>query len=120
MRPEDYHGFAREHLPRGFREHGQGMAKAFEYDVVSQYGDRFVLLLAYDQTIRQFFVRLLDPQLERLDLIHGTHLYSDGRLCLTPNSGYIPVVNGAIGRSVMWCNGISAMVRGHAWPWGEY
>lgn len=29
------------------------------------------------------------------------------------------MLNNAYAESVLWCNGIGAIARGHAWPWGQ-
>jgi hypothetical protein len=104
------------HLPAATRKLGNGWA----YPVTNEFGDAFELFVCWDRYTRCFRVRLLAPDLEALGEVHRHHLYADGHLCLSPNvGGGQRRINNAYAESVQWCNGIGAVLRGHAWPWGE-
>jgi hypothetical protein len=114
--PWDEAELVRRHLPADTTRHGNGWA----YTVQNEYGDRFELYLYYDEYVRAYRVRLLAPAVEQVADGHKTHLYGDGHLCLSPaGSGGQHMLNNAFAESVLWCNGIGAISRGHAWPWGQ-
>lgn len=104
------------HLPANTRRLGDGWA----YLVPNEFGDMFDLRVYWDRYTRCYRVQLLSPAVEELGQVHRHHLYSDGHLCLSPNAGSGQRrINNAYAESVLWCNGIGAVLRGHAWPWGE-
>ena len=112
----DEASLVRKHLPRNTTQQGHGWA----YTVVNEFQDVFDLFLYWDDYLRAYRVRLLAPALEGLGAAHRLHIYSDGNLCLSPASGGgKDMLNNAYAESVLWCNGVGAVLRGHRWPWGE-
>ena len=104
------------HLPANTRRFGDGWA----YTVTNEFGDVFDLYVYWDRYTRSHRVRLLAPAIEELGDGHRHHIYGDGHICLSdqPGGGQT-CINNAYAESVQWCNGIGAVLRGHAWPWGE-
>jgi hypothetical protein len=116
----DEDALAAQHLPRSTTKVADSSGgTGWVYPVTTDVGDTFELFLYRDHYLRLFRVRLMAPSLEQLGLMHETHLYGDGHLCISPAGPGLPMMNNAYARSVMWCHGISLMARGHAWPWGE-
>ena len=89
------------------------------YDVTTRQGHQFTFFLYRDAFQGRYFVRLVAPALEELGLEHETHLFSDGQLCLEPYGVGLALLPEAYAKSVLWADGISQMLDGHAWPWGE-
>lgn len=117
--PFDEDLFARRHLPSSAIKFHDGLHAGWIYNVLTDLGDTFQLFMYRDDSLRRYRVRLVAPQLELLGVPHETHIYGDGHLCISADSYGQQMLNVAYARSVMWCHGISLMVRGHAWPWGE-
>lgn len=111
---------AARHLPTSaVKVTGPDGGSGWAYQITTDAGDTFDLFLYHDSYTRTFRVRLLAPCLEKLGLIHETHLFSNGHLCISPTGAGQAYLADAYARSVLWCDGISAMLRGHAFPWGE-
>jgi hypothetical protein len=115
----DEAALAARHLPPGYWRYEDSEYTGWAYGVTTNLGDSFTFFLHWDRFQRAYRVRLLDPALERLGLVHETHLYSDGYLCLSRNGSGEPMFNNAYAKSAMWADGISRLLRGHGWPWGE-
>lgn len=112
----DEASLVRQHLPANTTQKGHGWV----YTVVNEFKDVFDLFLYWDDYLRAYRVQLLAPALETLGAGHRLHVYSDGNLCLSPASGGgQDMLNNAYAESVLWCNGVGAVLRGHRWPWGE-
>lgn len=111
--------WASQYLPHGYWRYSDDQFQGWAYTVNTNLGDAFTLFLYWDRFQRVYRVRLLDPPLEQLGLVHETHLYSDGHLCLSNGLGGERMFNNAFAKSAMWADGISRMLHGHAWPWGE-
>ena len=109
---------ARRHLPKSQRRIDFDGTAGWVYDVTTR-GQAFTFYLHRNRYSGGFSVRLVSPEIERLGMAHATHLYSDGRLCLGPYGHDPKTLEDAYGRSVMWAEGITQMLEGHAWPWGE-
>jgi len=115
----DEAALAAEYLPQGYdRVEVEGI-NGWAYDVNTPLGYDFTFFIYWDRFQRVYRVRLIAPALERMGLVHATHLYSDGHLCMSSNSNGERFFNNAYAKSVMWAHGISQMFEGHAWPWGE-
>lgn len=114
----DEEAWAARHLPPGYSRFVDGDAPGWVYTVRTNHGDEFTLFLYWDRFQRVYRVRLIAPRLEQLGLVHATHLYSDGHLCISRGAGE-RLFNNAYAKSAMWADGISHMIDGHAWPWGE-
>ena len=114
--PWDEAALARQHLPSTAFASGGGWV----YSVTNDFGDAFELFLYHDDFARTYRVRLITPDISALHEAHRHHVYGDGHLCLSHNPGNgQAMLNNAYGESVLWCAGIGAVMRGHAWPWGE-
>lgn len=114
--PWDEATLVRQHLPRSAFATGGGWV----YSVTNDFGDTFELFLYHDDFARSYRVRLITPDISGLGETHRHHLYADGHLCLSNNPGNgQSLLNNAYGESVLWCAGMGAVMRGHAWPWGE-
>ncbi len=112
----DEAALVRQHLPQSAFTSGGGWV----YSVENDFGDTFELFLYHDDFARTYRVRLITPDISALGECHRHHLYGDGHLCLSNNPGNgQKMLNNAYGESVLWCAGIGAVMRGHAWPWGE-
>ncbi|MGR7027210.1 hypothetical protein [Geodermatophilus sp. URMC 62] len=110
---------AERHLPPGYWRYEDDDFEGWAYEVTTSLGDMFAFFLYFDRFQRVYRVRLLAPDLERLGLAHETHLFADGHLCLSDRGPGERMFNNAYAKSAMWADGISRMLRGHAWPWGE-
>lgn len=114
--PWDEAALVRQHLPNSAFASGGGWV----YSVTNDFADTFELFLYHDDFARIYRVRLITPDISALGESHRHHLYGDGHLCLSKNPGSGQgLLNNAYGESVLWCAGIGAVMRGHAWPWGE-
>lgn len=110
---------AREYLPDGYAQLDFEGDLGWVYDVTTRQGHRFTFFLYRDRYLGRYYVRLIAPELERLGLEHATHLFDDGHLCLDPFGAGLARLPEAYAKSVLWADGISQMLDGHAWPWGE-
>lgn len=112
----DEKALVRQHLPTNATRQGHGWA----YTVANEFGDTFDLFLYWDDYLRAYRIQLMAPALETLGVGHRMHVYGDGHLCLSPaTGGGQKMLNNAYAESVLWCNGVGAVLRGHRWPWGE-
>lgn len=110
---------ARDRLPANAAKHTDLTGKTgWVYTITTDFRDQFTLFLFRDHYMRLYRVQVLSPPIEQLGLGHETHIFSDGTLCISPHARGVERLADAYGRSVMWCTGISLMVRGHGWPWG--
>lgn len=110
---------AREYLPEGHQPLDFEGDEGWVYDVTTRQGREFTFFLYRDRHAGRYYVRLVAPELERLGLEHATHLFDDGHLCLDPFGSGLTLLPEAYAKSVLWAEGISQMLDGHAWPWGE-
>lgn len=108
---------ARRFLPASQRRIDFDKTPGWVYDVTVR-GQDFTFYLHRNRYSSGFSVRLVSPEIERLGMAHDTHLFGDGRLCLGPFGHEPKTMEDAYGRSVMWADGITQMLEGHAWPWG--
>jgi hypothetical protein len=115
----DEAAWASQYLPSNHWRYNDDEVSGWAYNLTTTFGDTYTMFLYWDRYQKVYRVRLLDPPLERLGLVHETHLFSDGHLCLSRSAGGERLFNNAYAKSAMWADGISRMIRGHAWPWGE-
>ncbi len=111
--------WAERHLPIGSDHVEVGGVRGWVYDVHTNLGYDFTFFMYWDRFERVYRVRLVAPRLDLLGLVHATHLYSDGHLCLNASTSGERMFNNAFAKSALWADGISQMLEGHAWPWGE-
>lgn len=112
---------AREKLPTGTVEMDFDGVPCFLYQVTCEMGNRYVMCLYFEG--RHYQVKVVEPNLEGHFGVHGSHLYSDGKLCLSEvtNAG-VDSMEQAFARSVLWANGFSVMLASgekHEFPWNK-
>lgn len=96
--------YARTAMPQA-REITVGATTGFAYEFDCEYGTHYVLFAWFDGA--RYKVKLVEPELERGELGHATHLYHDGTLCLDPASLGLPSLADAYAKSVIWATGHS-------------
>lgn len=112
--------YAEQHLPiSAFKITRPDGTSGWVYSVTTEWGDTFELFLYFDHCAHLHRVLLVSPNIEDLGVAHTTHLFSDGHLCISPNGYGSRFVHDAYARSVLWCNGISSLLRGHGFGWGQ-
>ena len=92
----------------------------FVYQIKCELNQDYTLCLYFDGDYYQ--VKLVEPKLGTSYGAHSSHLYSDGRLCLssTTNQG-LKDLEQAYARSVLWATGFSFMrVKGEGATGGDF
>ncbi len=86
------------------------------YHVSSELGDAFRLFLYFDGGGYQ--VRVVEPEVEGRHDPHASHVFPDGRICLSDDDGAgASTMEAAYARSVVWCNGFSVFLRDEHFPY---
>lgn len=106
---------ARTKLPTNTRYFDEPGAEGWMYSFVTELGDTFELFASFNG--RDYEVFLVSPEIETKYNAHSAHLFRDGRLCLSTNSGTQPSLEEAYSKSVLWANGMSFHMRGEIFPW---
>jgi hypothetical protein len=104
--------YVREKMPSGTREvvTDEGI-RGWLYPVVSSLGDAYQLF-AYNNGAN-WQVLVVSPEIEsKLKDVHESHLFSDGRICLSKrHGGGAPTLEEAYSRSVLWATGMSVAMQ---------
>jgi hypothetical protein len=86
------------------------------YPVTTELGDAFRLFLYFDGAGYQ--VKVVEPDVENRFDPHASHLFPDGRICLSEVAGAgAATLEAAYARSVLWCNGMSVFLREDRFPY---
>ncbi len=99
-----------EKMPGNTFEATVGGTTGWYYTIVNEFSDQFIFFACYDGSSYQ--VMLIEPKLEGRLGAHESHLYSNGKLCLsdTADNG-MPTLEQAYARSVVWSNGVSVILH---------
>lgn len=110
MKISDEH-FARSRMPHGTHKmRSANGVEGWRYSFKTELGDTFTMFAYFDSSYQ---VVVLEPVLEKhFRNPHIGHLYADGRICFgsAMNSGRRTLAS-AYAKSVLWANGISAMLH---------
>ena len=103
---------ARVYLPAATRFDVVDGFEVFTYTVSTNFGTPVVLSAYFDGSNYQ--VKLVSPELEHAWMNpHIGHIFEDGRLCLsTDHGGGQPTLRQAFAKSVVWAEGVAAMLAG--------
>lgn len=103
---------ARKYLPPDTRVDMIDGFEVFSYTVPTEFDVPIELAAYSDGTYYQ--VKLISPEVETAwKNPHTGHLFSDGQLCLSQSyGGGQPTLRQAYAKSVLWAQGIAAMIMG--------
>jgi hypothetical protein len=121
-RMEDDRALVRQKLPSNTVEVEIDGLVCFVYEIKCELEQDYTLCLYFDGEFYQ--VRLVEPKLGKDYGAHSSHLYGDGRLCLSSTTYQgLKDLEQAYARSVLWATGFSFMrVQGNdrgGFGWGE-
>lgn len=107
---------ARQKLPPGTYYVDTPGADGWYYRIVTRdLQNEYFFCAAFDGT--DYKVRLMEPELEKKYAGHSGHLFSGGKVCLTPNAGAgQPTLELAYSKSVLWAYGMDLVQNGHPFP----
>ena len=105
---------ARTKMPAGTVYVSDGTYEGYAYSITNQFTDKYDLFIYHHPGFDVYRVALLSPRLGgQLDM-HGGHLYSDGTLCLTRDSGSgYRKMEQSYAKSALWTLGASLYLRGY-------
>ncbi|NUP52587.1 MAG: hypothetical protein HOW97_35475 [Catenulispora sp.] len=116
--------WAAAHMPRNTRFIDHRDARGWCYSFRSQMGRPYTMFAYFDGISYQ--VKLVEPRLEGLLGVHSSHLFANGKLCLSQHGGSgQPSLEEAYSKSVLWATGMDVVMAGYPFPFsvnneGEY
>ena len=91
-----------------------GTYEGYAYSATNSMGDTYDLFIYYHPGYHVYRVALVAPRLGGQLDVHGGHLYEDGTLCLTKQSGSgYASMEQTYAKSVLWTLGASLFRRGY-------
>jgi hypothetical protein len=106
--------FARTGMPTNTIRASDGTFEGWHYTITNEFGDDYNLFLHYNPSFGVYRVALIEPRMEGTVDAHGTHLWPDGILCLTrqTGSGYADMGE-TFAKAALWTRGASCYRRGY-------
>jgi len=105
-------------LPDSTEERWSGQYPGWQYSMVNEFGHCYSFWFTYDATRRLWFAWLISPASTEIRApkgpppgAHDIHLYSDRRVCLTPEVGCISIEH-LHARLALWIRGASCCRAG--------
>jgi hypothetical protein len=107
--------WAAAHMPRNTRFIDHRDARGWCYSFRSQMGRPYTMFAYFDGNSYQ--VKLVEPRLEGVLGVHSSHLFANGKLCLSQNGGSgQPSLEEAYSKSVLWATGMDVVLAGYPFP----
>lgn len=106
--------FARDFMPSNTL-HVAAPVEGWSFTITNELGDSYSLFMLWNDGFGCYQVLLISPRMDGgIVDSHGTHLWSDGTLCLTHRlgSGY-PTMRATYAKAALWTRGASFFRRGH-------
>jgi hypothetical protein len=94
-----------EKLPSNARYMEVGGVGGWLYSIVNEFNVSFMMFVYHDGSMYQ--VKVVEPEVEGRYSPHNGHLYSDGTICLSDDTGE-RTLERAYAKSVVWATGFTA------------